>query len=80
MSGRSRRSFRHRLRELAELFATISAEKLRSEVEAKAHDLAARNPMHLPLLEKLGSRALIRTTSVISAGPLQGRLDYIGRK
>jgi type I restriction enzyme, R subunit len=41
---------------LAKLFASrprTSAEKLRSEVEAKAHDMAARNPTRVNLVEKL---------------------------
>jgi type I restriction enzyme R subunit len=41
---------------LAVLFASrprIAAEKLRTEVEAKAHDMAARNPTRVHLVEKL---------------------------
>jgi type I restriction enzyme, R subunit len=41
---------------LAKLFASrprTSAEKLRSEVEAKAHDMAASNPTRVNLVEKL---------------------------
>jgi type I restriction enzyme R subunit len=41
---------------LAKLFASrprIAAEKLRTEVEAKAHDMAERNPTRVHLVEKL---------------------------
>ena len=41
---------------LAKLFASrprTAAEKLRSEAEAKARDMAARNPMRVHLVEKL---------------------------
>ena len=41
---------------LAELFATrpnTAAQKLRSEAEAKAHDMVARNPTRIHLVEKL---------------------------
>ena len=41
---------------LAKLFASrprTAAEKLRSDAEAKTHDMAARNPTRIHLVEKL---------------------------